>query len=170
MTRPLMQDEDFEGLVSFVLDVCSEAVAAGQDVTPMAVVARMKDDHTPGSLGSLDLRDAQEESNERVVQIVHDLANRPEYDLCCYIAQGLVANTTLQPGENLADVRQRAGESGPPEDAEPVVITIVYSKEREGVAMHRLDRAKGRIERGQLEFPSVEHGVTLGGAFCRTRH
>jgi hypothetical protein len=170
MERPLMQDKDFEGLVSFVLEICSEAVAAGQGITPVAVVARMKDDHTPDAVGTVDLTQMQEASQSEIAEVVHKLANRPDYDLCCYVAQGRMASSVLEKGESLGEARQRVSAEGAPDDAEPVVMTLVFSKELEGFAMHPLDVAHGRIERVPLEFPSAEHGISVGGYFARPRH
>lgn len=165
-----MQDKDFEGLVSFVLDICADAVAAGQGITPIAVVARMKDDHTPDAVGTVDLSKMHSASQAEIAEVVHELANRPDYDLCCYVAQGQMASTVLEKGESLPEARKRVSAEGAPEDAEPVVMTLVFSKEMEGFAMHRLDVSHGRIERVPLEFPNPEHGISVGGYFARPRH
>lgn len=170
MTQTLMQDVDFEGLVSFVLEVCSEAVAAGESITPMAVVARMKEDHTPDAVGYMDLSKYRDASNERISEIVLELASKPQYDLCCYVAQGLLADTKLEKGESVQEARQRVLAMGRPEEGQQVVITLVYSKDREGVAFHKMDAANRTLERGLLEFPPASHGLSMGGIFAQTHH
>jgi hypothetical protein len=170
MAQTLMQDVDFEGLVSYVLEVCSEAVAAGERITPMAIVARMKEDHTPDAVGYVDLSKYLDAPNERISEMVLELASRPQYDLCCYVAQGLLADTKLEKGESIPEARQRVLAMGRPEEGQQVVMTLVYSKDREGVAFHKKDEATRTLERGVLEFPPASHGLSMGGIFSQTHH
>jgi hypothetical protein len=165
-----MQDADFEGLMSYVLEVCSEAVAAGERITPMAIVARMKEDHTPDAVGYKDLSEYQDAPNERISEIILELASRPQYDLCCYVAQGLLADTKLKKGESPVEARQRVLAMGRPEDGQKVVLTLIYSKNREGVAFHKMDEVNRTLERGVLEFPPASHGLSMGGIFSQTHH
>lgn len=156
--------------MSYVLDVCEEAVAAGERVSPLVIVARMKADHTPGDVGMYDLEQAQPQSVEEVAAIVRELAARPDYDLACYISQGLLSDTPVLPGETMAEAKVRARQTALPSEGKPVVMTVVYSKDREGVAMHPLDLENHRLERGSLDYPSPELGNTMEGRFSRTRH
>ena len=170
MTTRLMEDADFKGFVSYVLDVCAEAIDAGEVVTPLAIVARMNIEHGPSEVGVVNLSQAQAESNERVAEIVKELASRPEFDLCCFVAEGTVSSTDLAPNESALEARNRMAAAAPGADALPVVVTVVYSKEREAVGLHLLDRPKRLLQRGELEFHGPSQATSMSGALVRLRH